>query len=233
MFAQGRLKEGTLCPCTRKEPGCPYTNLEHADARLTDLGRMQAARAGAALLHTTPVPQVVFVSPLFRTLQTATIALSTIPTLAAPLIACEEVRERYGQHVCDRRSRVEDVAGIFPTVHFARVQKGDDPLFDGKKESVDEAAERGKGFFLSLMERPETSIGVVTHSSFLFNTISRRLETPDPKGTLTLRPIRASMSTAARASHSSPLTNTSSTRTVARRFATGEVRCVVLTYEQK
>lgn len=174
--------EGTPCKCALKQKGCPYINEEHTDARLTQRGRLQAVAAGPRLLQTFPVPQCAFVSPLSRTLQTATIALSKASALSISLIAEESLRERNGVHVCDKRSPKEDIMDLYPSVDFGTIVPGPDALFSEIRETEEELAARGKKFFLSLVDRPESSFAVFTHSSFLFNTLSRAFQTPDPSG---------------------------------------------------
>ncbi|KAI0567405.1 Histidine phosphatase [Gracilaria domingensis] len=176
---------GSLCLCTRGKPGCPFLNEEHFDAHLTQRGRLQAAGAGSCLLQTASPPEVVFVSPLSRTLQTATIALSKCPNLKAPVLAEESIRERNGTHPCDKRSPREHVEATYPTVDFSRIQYGPDPLWTEARETEDDLAARGKQFFASLMDRPETTFAIFTHSSFLFNTINRSFVASDPKGKFT------------------------------------------------
>lgn len=178
----GKVKEGELCPCMYEKPNCPYLNVANADARLTQRGRMQATTIGSKLVHTKPIPELVLVSPLFRTLQTCSIAMSTIPHLNVPIIAIEAIRERMGLHVCDKRSKKNELENIFKTIDFSNIQPGDDPNFFPQRESVELTAKRGKAFLLSLRSRPETSIALFSHSSLLFNTLSRSCETPDPKG---------------------------------------------------
>lgn len=51
---------------------------------------------------------VVLVSPLLRTLQTATRIFGT----KVPMVAVEAVREAYGLHPCDRRSPVSAVSFV-------------------------------------------------------------------------------------------------------------------------
>lgn len=165
-----------------EKPNCPYLNSANEDARLTQRGRLQATTVGAKLVHTKPVPEVVLVSPLYRTLQTCSIALSTIPHLQVPIIAMEGIRERMGLHVCDKRSDKSKLQSSFSSVDFSHIEPGQDKLFLPQRETVEQTAKRGKAFLLSLRSRPETSIALFTHSSFLFNTLSRACETPNPEG---------------------------------------------------
>ncbi|PXF46710.1 Phosphoglycerate mutase-like protein 1 [Gracilariopsis chorda] len=182
LFAMS-FPKGRLCMCTRGLPGCPYLNDEHFDAHLTLRGRRQATAAGPRLLQTASPPEVVFVSPLSRTLQTATIALSKCPNLRVPVIAEELTRERNGVHPCDKRSAREHVEATYPTVDFSNIEYGPDPLWTLKRETEDELAARGKRFFLSLKDRPETTFAVFSHSSFLYNTITRSFVSDDPNVT--------------------------------------------------
>lgn len=171
------------------EPNCPYLNTANEDARLTQRGRLQATSVGAKLVHTKPVPQVVMVSPLFRTLQTCTIALSTIPHLQVPVVAVEAIRERTGLHVCDKRSNKSKLESSFAPVDFSNIEPGEDSNFLPHRETVEQTAKRGKAFLLSLRSRPETSIALFSHSSFLFNTLSRSCEAPDPTGMFIKYPV--------------------------------------------
>lgn len=142
---------------------------------------MQASAAGSGLLYTKPVPEAAFVSPLSRTLETATIAVGKMSG-GIPIVAVEDLRERNGVHVCDKRSAKEEVAGLYPSVDFVEILPGPDKLFSEIRETEGELAARGRQFFLGLRERPETSFVVFTHSSFLYNTLSKGFEAPDPKG---------------------------------------------------
>ena len=74
--------------------------------RLDDVGRDQAKALGAHIRrHRIPI-QLVVVSPLRRTLETATQAFGT----SVPMLAVELVREAHGAHPCDKRSPVSEVS---------------------------------------------------------------------------------------------------------------------------
>lgn len=182
VFALASIKPGDSCPCVSHRPGCPYLNPAHEDAKLTQRGRLQATAVGSKLIFTKPVPEIALISPLYRTLQTATIALSTVSHLQISLVAEEQIRERMGMHICDKRSDKEKLVNYFKNVDFSNIAPGPDVLYSQRCETPEQVAKRGKQFFLTLKDRPETSILLVTHSSFLFNTLSRSFITPDPKG---------------------------------------------------
>jgi hypothetical protein len=74
--------------------------------RLDDVGRDQAKALGAHIRrHRIPI-QLVVVSPLRRTLETATQAFGT----SVPMLAVELIREAHGAHPCDKRSPVSEVS---------------------------------------------------------------------------------------------------------------------------
>lgn len=178
-------KEGNACACARGEDGCPFMNEQFIDAKLTECGKDQATVAGDTLSQTPIPPQCVFVSPLFRTLETCSIALSKCAHLKdIPVIADEGIRERNGVHHCDMRSPKEEVAHLFPIVDFKNIKPGKDELFSEVRETEEEVAERGNNFFLSLQHREESTFAVFSHSSFLYNTLSRAFDTPDSQGKL-------------------------------------------------
>jgi broad specificity phosphatase PhoE len=165
------------------------------------MGRRQATSAGMQLLSLPGcAPETVFVSPLMRTLQTATIAVFKGPGMAqTPVIADERLRERYGVHCCDERSPVEEVAPGFPTVDFGKVKRGPDSLHKAdERETPDHVAKRAKAFLLELDSRPEKCFALFSHSAFYRETLRAAVLTPDAN--------------------------------VARKFATGECRACLLTY---
>lgn len=192
VFVMGRIKEGEPCPCVLDQPNCPYQDPANKDAKLTQRGRLQATTVGPKLLQTKPSPQVALVSPLFRTLQTATIGLSVVPSLKIPVICEEAIRERIGLHICDKRSDKAEVMNQFQNVDFTNIAPGPDTIFAQFCESREQVAERGKKFFLTLKDRPETSILIVSHSSFLFHTILYTFVTPSPTGALFTSPFFSS-----------------------------------------
>jgi broad specificity phosphatase PhoE len=174
-------------PCRCHVGGsCAYRNPAHADAALTLVGRRQARAVGPCLLSLPrAAPEVAFASPLKRALETAVIGLSIVSMTAdIPVIADERLREQHGRHICDRRSPVSDVASSFPTVDFARVQRGEDAAHDEHiREDKTLVARRAKDFFLSLKDMPEKSIAVFSHSAFYRTCLELVFHTPDPSGT--------------------------------------------------
>ncbi|KAG2499069.1 hypothetical protein HYH03_003252 [Edaphochlamys debaryana] len=89
-----------------------------------------------------------------------------------PFVAHELCREHIGVHPCDRRSSVALYRERFPGVDFSLVQPDGDVLWTLEhRETKDEIRRRGLAFLKWLAARPERSIAVVTHSSFLHFTL--------------------------------------------------------------
>ncbi|GAB0497946.1 hypothetical protein MMPV_009284 [Pyropia vietnamensis] len=193
-------------PCNCRTGGsCAYINPAHVDARLIEKGRRQAVAAGCRLRSLSPAPAIAYVSPLRRTLETASIALAgsggTGAALDLPMVACEEIREVYGVHHCDRRGPIVDARAEWPAVDYSAVGTDEDSWFkDDVRETVEEAVERATKFLLTLRARPERVVVAVTHSAFLREMLTHAVVVEE--------------------GHSA----------VRRRFDTGEVRPVVVSY---
>lgn len=175
-----------------------YMSWDFADASLTDLGWQQAEALHAHLDATGIMSQVelVVVSPLLRTLQTAagvfgrptlpegeseesslmTSGLGKSPHAAISrqnsfkFVANEWCREQNGVHPCDRRSDISFYKKSFPGVDFSEVETDKDTWWhETKRETAQELFARARGFVRWLLKRPESRIAVVSHSSFIFH----------------------------------------------------------------
>lgn len=145
-----------------------YRKWEFLDAPLTEKGREQAREARTVLLPHMK-PQVVLVSPLTRTLQTAEEIFQPRPDEEKQprFEVWESVRERIGQNPCDKRRKVSEIRPQFPLFSFDRVQDDDHHLWGDVRESTEALLQRARTFLHALRQRPETCIGVVSHSAFL------------------------------------------------------------------
>jgi broad specificity phosphatase PhoE len=140
-----------------------YSDESLLDAPLDEIGRKQASALGEHLRDSGLPIELVVVSPLRRTLETAKLAFGgTVPQLAL-----EEIREAFGAHACDKRGPVSAVRHVFPHVDFSLVKTDEDTWHGPSRETVREVAARGHKFVEFLRERPETHIAVVSHGVFL------------------------------------------------------------------
>lgn len=96
-----------------------YMKEEFLDAELTQLGLDQCATLCKSAQKYDAVinAQILVVSPLRRTLQTAT---SSFPFLKnkIPWLAVETCREATGEHPCDKRLSIKELSILYPHVSF-------------------------------------------------------------------------------------------------------------------
>ena len=92
-----------------------------ADSTLTVCGMKQAIDNRNQVK-----PDIVYVSPLTRTLQTATLMFPDTPTVAL------EYLKEYPQHteIINRRSNKSDLEALFPKVDFSQIKVEQDKLFE-------------------------------------------------------------------------------------------------------
>ncbi|GLU08969.1 hypothetical protein SLE2022_258500 [Rubroshorea leprosula] len=177
-----------------------YLSPEYFDAHLTPLGWQQVdnLRKHVQTCGIAKRIDLVIASPLLRTLQTAvgvfggegyTDRMDVVPLMVAnagnssraaisslncpPFIAVELCREHLGVHPCDRRRNINDYQFLFPTVDFSLIESDEDTLWKADvRETIEEVAARGLKFMNWLWTRKEKEIAIVTHSGFLFHTLS-------------------------------------------------------------
>ena len=125
---------------------------EYPDTTLTANGMKQAA--------TTKVPPVelVLVSPLLRTLQTANIMYPNTPQIAL------ECLKEYPQkkHLSNKRSSASLLKRLFPKVDFNDLQSDEQPW--PNLVSIDQNMQTAKDWIRNV---PENRIAVITHSTWL------------------------------------------------------------------
>jgi len=159
------------------------------DSPLTPEGEQQARLLAGKLQFRQEVgsPQLVAVSPMTRTLQTASLAFPDIPEPAAgraplvrpPFVATSLARERVGNHSCDGRRERVALEGEFPHVDFSEVADGADEMWEHKEVEPDgmnstACGARAGRLLAWLWRRPEPEIAVVSHWVFLCDTCCGR-----------------------------------------------------------
>ena len=143
-----------------------YTSWELRDAQLTPEGLEQSAKV--ARITDRMKFDVVLVSPLSRTLQTA---VKAIPSMHGKMYAEELVRERIGLNPCDFRREKNVLLKEFPEVSFDQLSSEADALWSTERESLPALQDRCDAFLEYLFEGSITKdaacVGVVTHNDFL------------------------------------------------------------------
>ena len=138
-----------------------YKNWAWHDARLTDLGKEQAA--GLLPKMAAHTVDVVLVSPLSRAVQTGLLGVPPGP----PFVATELLRERNGRHPCDKRRARTALTADFPTVDFSALTAEEDDSWTPEREPWADLVGRAGAFLRLLVTRPEAHIAAVTHNDFL------------------------------------------------------------------
>lgn len=179
-----------------------YRNWNYSDAHLTANGWKQAHKLGEHLRRSPVHVEVVVVSPLVRTLETAVGAFGLKPwqpgtiwpqlmvetehvmgkvyahkAVSAegcpPFVACELCREHIGVNPCDKRRSLTFYKKHFPAVDFSNLSTEEDPWWKpDARETREETMVRAQKFMTWLMRRPEREIAVVSHSGFLHFLLS-------------------------------------------------------------
>lgn len=137
------------------------------DARLTALGEAQAAalRDGIAALQGI---ELVVTSPLTRAIQTTLAAFDGHP---APRLV-EQLHREHQDSFCDIGRAPAALAADFPVLRFDHLDDPwwhEDPAHDGPfaRETLDALQRRVSAFRDWLSDRPERSLAVVGHGTFL------------------------------------------------------------------
>ncbi|WVZ19621.1 hypothetical protein V8G54_006943 [Vigna mungo] len=177
-----------------------YKSYDLFDASLTPLGwkQVENLRGHVKASGLSKTIELVIVSPLLRTMQTAVGVFggeactdeTSVPPLmnagvgdsdrqaisslnAPPFIAVELCREHLGVHPCDKRRSITDYRHMFPAIDFSLIENDEDILWKPDiREKNEEVAARGLKFLEWLWTRKEKEIAVVTHSGFLFHSLS-------------------------------------------------------------
>lgn len=132
------------------------------DTTLTTNGMRQAMEA------IVPTPDLVLVSPLTRTLQTATLMFP-----GAKIVALECLKE-YPQHteICNRRSPISTISKLFPHVDFSDCQTN----LQNWPNEPPTPADNINIFHNKLKTFNEDNIAVVTHSTWLKYFLTGKME---------------------------------------------------------
>jgi broad specificity phosphatase PhoE len=169
-----------------KTPSNPYAKDELLDSPLTDKGRIQATMLQpelAALQQELGKPiELVVSSPNCRALATAVVAFdSLLNNPNVPWLAHEMAREENGVHLCDKRRPTSHQAREFPMFDFSLLETEEDTIFlPDRRETKTEVGERIYKFMNWLSTRPETHVGIASHSAWLMTVFNGVVECSDP-----------------------------------------------------
>lgn len=141
-----------------------YCNEAWADARLTELGRSQAAALVPVLSDLRL--DAVLTSCLSRTIETASGALPAGPA-RPPFFALDVLRERIGTHPCDRRRARAALRADYPHVDLSDLASEEDDKWSPAREPWEGVVARAEAFCAAARARKEEHLAVCTHNDFL------------------------------------------------------------------
>ena len=159
-----------------------YRDPANRDARLTSKGLAQCEALGDVTRGLSSV-ELIVVSPLTRTLQTAYTGFAAQAERSVPFVALEAARETVN-YVCDARSTAAQIRAEFPSVDLTGLAADDDAIWaryvdtlgdqdahTGRRESddVDSVHARCVDLMRWILARPEDEIAVVSHAAFLYH----------------------------------------------------------------
>jgi broad specificity phosphatase PhoE len=118
-----------------------------------------------------PVPDVFYVSPLTRTVETADLTFAGLDVGYAPYIV-ELLREALGIHTCDRRSPLSHLTTAFPHLTFEPNFSDPDPLWKSDYREPSSARRYRLATFLdAVWERPGTWVSATSHSGAIASVL--------------------------------------------------------------
>ena len=150
---------------------------EFRDTPLVDYGHIESLQFGSKWKDLDKM-ELVVVSPLTRTIQTAQNIFVTSPNI--PIIAVDYLKEHpQSEELCNNRQAVSFLKEKYPFIDFSNITENNDGMFQAKKRAdnieLKYLHERIENFKKWILGRPEKIIAIVGHSSFfgemLFNKI--------------------------------------------------------------
>lgn len=166
----------------RNDPLFGYRREDLEDATLTDVGINQCKVLSESSVGSVTKAELLVVSPLRRTMQTATYSFPQLQG-KIPWVAVECLRETTGLHPCDRRRSITEHKEAFKYIDFSEISDDTDPLYYKYtlREPKADVTLRTQQFMQWLKERPEKEIIVVSHHGYMMNLFHNSIKTAEPE----------------------------------------------------
>ena len=156
-----------------------YFDKKNLDSPLTAVGISQAKTLGNTWLYKNNI-DLILVSPLTRTLQTAT---NIFPENNIPMIALDSIKEYpQGKHTPNIRKTKKELKSLWKNIDFDLIEKNDS--FIGKKETEEQLNNRVQDVKNYIIAINKKNIAIVSHSSFINCFFGKELEKEDSYGTI-------------------------------------------------
>jgi broad specificity phosphatase PhoE len=135
------------------------------DSNLTDAGQIESVQMGKYWIEKNNI-ELVLVSPLTRTLQTAT---NIFKDVNVKMLALDELKEYPAsyENINHRKDRKELVLKYHPKVNFKQLTETDKLWDTENHETIEQLDDRVKYMKDVILKRKETNIAIVSHTTFL------------------------------------------------------------------
>ena len=159
----GRAVHNVLCDEIGEEA---YFLKESYDAPLVEEGILQAKELGNNSKQLKNI-DIVFVSPLTRTLQTAENIFKK--NQKVKIVALDKIKEfPQGIDICNKRRNRIELKEKFKKVDFSLLDSDSDQMWrEDRYEKVEELKERIDEFKKFVMNENDNNIAIVSHNNFL------------------------------------------------------------------
>ena len=159
-----------------------YYHKENLDAPLTDTGLLQATKLGNRWLNK-PEIDLIMVSPLTRTLQTANGIFANNSNI--PMVAIDSIKEfPQGKHTPNIRKSKKELECYWTNVDFKLVEDSDSFIDkEETEENLDDRIQDTKEYIKSL-DKKYKNIALVSHSTFITKFLGNELEDENSYGTI-------------------------------------------------
>lgn len=141
-----------------------YTDKIYQDTPLIEEGEIESKKLGYTWKDAKNI-EIVFVSPLTRTLETAKNIFSNHNK---KIIAIEEIIEyEQANEYCNKRKKKSELVAKYPEIDFSLISEQPKYWKEDGNETLFELRDRCDTFKKYLSNRPEKNICIVSHSTFL------------------------------------------------------------------
>ena len=142
-----------------------FFNKNYYDTKLTDIGHNQSINLGNTW-NDKNIMDIVLVSPLSRTLQTA---VNIFKGTNVKIIALDCLKEYpQGKHTCNKRDTKNNLVNKFPEIDFSLLDSNEDEMWSETEiESIQSLLDRMNEMYDFIDENNYTNIALVGHNSFI------------------------------------------------------------------
>lgn len=142
-----------------------FINNNYYDTKLTNKGFNQSIELGKNWEEKNKI-ELVIVSPLSRTLQTA---INIFKDTNVKIVAYDFLKEYpQGKHTCNKRTNKNELINNFPQIDFTYLESDEDEMWKSDSiESIDSLLQRINKMYDFIDANNYTNIALVGHNSYI------------------------------------------------------------------